>query len=217
MSRAYRIRVSESITRVHKADDHASFRLELLEILPSDGMCAILKKALIEEGFEELPSGELKQTLEGGLSIEVDPQTGEVKVRNELEEEVHLERTKETRVYEEAGRKQTETKRALEAQLRKELESSLDQQAGQLQKQATAELESHIPDVQQRLNQILNKVTAEALKTESGTVGGNQTDHRRSAKWFHDNRSGCVRANRPFNPLGLGIERIEESHDLFAS
>ena len=57
MSRAYRIKVSESLNRVIRASDHVSTQLELLEILPQETMAALLEKEL-ETLVAEEPSAE---------------------------------------------------------------------------------------------------------------------------------------------------------------
>ena len=47
MSRAYRIKVSESLNKVIRAEDHVKTELELLNILPSDQMGELLALSLI--------------------------------------------------------------------------------------------------------------------------------------------------------------------------
>ena len=52
MSRAYRIRVSETVRRVLRATDHVSTQLELLEILPREQMADLLADELERHGFQ---------------------------------------------------------------------------------------------------------------------------------------------------------------------
>ena len=46
MSRAYRVRVSESLHKVVKAEDHVKTQLEILEILDCEETAELLKAAL---------------------------------------------------------------------------------------------------------------------------------------------------------------------------
>ena len=56
MSRAYRIRVQESLRRVVTAEDHVSTQLELLELLPAEQMADLLA-AELERGLDILLAG----------------------------------------------------------------------------------------------------------------------------------------------------------------
>ena len=51
MSRAYRLRVRETLRRVIRASDHVSSQLELLEILPAEQMAELLAKELVGQGY----------------------------------------------------------------------------------------------------------------------------------------------------------------------
>jgi hypothetical protein len=51
MSRAYRIRVRESLKRILRAKDQVSTQLELLEILPAEEMAGLLAQELECRGF----------------------------------------------------------------------------------------------------------------------------------------------------------------------
>ena len=53
MSRAYRIRVQESLRRVIAAADHVSTQLDLLEILPAAQMAELLAQELERGGFHK--------------------------------------------------------------------------------------------------------------------------------------------------------------------
>src|SRR5262249_50977172 len=93
MSRAYRIRVRESISQELTASDEVCADLEVLEILPGDQMAELLSKELKARGFEE-KEGELVRTKDG-VTVTVDPESGKVSVRAEKEEKVKLETEKE--------------------------------------------------------------------------------------------------------------------------
>ena len=53
MSRAYRIRLQETLRRVITAEDHVSTQLELLELLPPEQMADLLAAELERGGFEK--------------------------------------------------------------------------------------------------------------------------------------------------------------------
>ena len=53
MSRAYRIKVRESLRRVIRAEDRVSTQLEMLEVLPPEQMAELLAEELKRRGFEE--------------------------------------------------------------------------------------------------------------------------------------------------------------------
>jgi hypothetical protein len=48
MSRAYRIRVSESLNRTLQAEDEVCSQIELLEVLPPEQMAELLRDELIK-------------------------------------------------------------------------------------------------------------------------------------------------------------------------
>src|SRR5262249_14357940 len=64
MSRAYRIRVKESISQDLSASDEVCSDLEILEILPGDQMADLLEGELKGRGFEE-EDGKLVRTKDG--------------------------------------------------------------------------------------------------------------------------------------------------------
>lgn len=171
MSRAYRIRVSERMQRVLKAEDHVSSQLELLEILPPDQMAALLEEELLKRGFEKQENNELVREA-NGLKVSVDTATGTITVHSELAESVDLEAKREGLAdtdWREAGRRKVEEQ--LRDQLQEDLEKQADQRARHLQKKATDQLERALADVQGELDQSINRVTAEALKRKAASLG----------------------------------------------
>src|SRR5690606_18780504 len=86
MSRAYRIKVRESLSRVIRASDHVSTQLELLEILPQEAMAELLERELVSLGFER--QGEVLVREQNGVIVEIDPKTGTVTARIEADQDV---------------------------------------------------------------------------------------------------------------------------------
>jgi FtsH ternary system domain X5 len=169
MSRAYRIRVSESIRRVIRASDHVSTRLEILQILPPEDMAALLRKELEQHGFT--PEGDRMVRSEGGAKIVVEPATGTVTLKAEAEHDVSVKGNQEGFSYTQEGPEAKKTKEALRGQLRKKLDEQVDARQAKLQKELTDKLEAQLGDVRKELDQVANKVTAEALKVKAKQMG----------------------------------------------
>src|SRR5262245_60619833 len=89
MSRAYRVRVCESLSKVLKASDHVSTQLQILEILPREAIAELLETELKKRGFK-IKCGKLIREEKGGISISVDPGTATVTVTAEGSEDVKL-------------------------------------------------------------------------------------------------------------------------------
>jgi hypothetical protein len=168
MSRAYRVRVRETLRRVIRAEDHVGTMLELLEILPPEAMADLLRRELIGRGF--VAEGESLVRRGDGVTVAVDPASGSVTVRAEASEDVELEASGEGVAYEELRRK-----RELEEQLREEARVDLERKAGQkadeLRRGATDRLEAELLGLRAELDGVVNRVTAEALKRKAAQIG----------------------------------------------
>jgi FtsH ternary system domain X5 len=170
MSRAYRIRVRESVRRVLRASDHVRTELELLEILPPEQMAALLAEELERRGFVKQGSSLVRK--EQGIQIRVEPATGVVTVEAESQEQVDLKAEKNVIANADQGRKlASETRKAAENELRQGLEREATKKAGELQKKVTERLEGRLDDLRKELDQAVNRVTAEALKRRAAQIG----------------------------------------------
>jgi hypothetical protein len=173
MSRAYRVRVRESVRHTVRAEDHVSTTLELLEILPREEMADLLREELAGRGFVEEKKGKGLVRRGDGLTVEIDPASGTVTARAELAEEVELhgERTGVADTdWGSPGRERAEA--ALREDLRRELEAKADRGAGRAaQKKVTDRLEAGLADLRGELDQVVNRVTAEALKRKAARLG----------------------------------------------
>jgi hypothetical protein len=168
MSRAYRIRVRESVTKVVKARDGISTQLEVLEILPAEQMGELLAQELEKRGYERRDGVLVRE--HDGVTVTVDPATGTVTVQAEGAEEVELEAEKEGNSYDEAG-SHGGVKRALQEAARKELEAQALREEARLQGAITDRLEGQLGDLRRELDQAVNRVTAEALKRKAAQMG----------------------------------------------
>lgn len=168
MSRAYRVRVSESVQKVVRAEDHVSCDLELLEILPCDQTAELLAEELSKLGF--VRDGDSARRSNGSVTVTVDLLSGSVTVSAEESAKIKLEGSKEGFVYEEERNKQRAEKE-LSTHLQRDLESQVDQRKAELQKQVTDALESQLNDVRAELEGVVNRVTAQALKQKAAQLG----------------------------------------------
>ncbi len=166
MSRAYRIRVSESVTKTVHVRDGLVFRLELLDILGRERMTALVVEQLQERGFEADESDGTLVRRDGEIEVRVDPETGEVKVTLDASATITKRGSREARVYDpERGRE------SAERGLRGELDGKIDEETTGLQAAVTAELERHIPALRKELDRASTAVVAEALKERARQMG----------------------------------------------
>jgi hypothetical protein len=169
MSRAYRIKVRQSIDRTLRAEDSVSTHLEMLDILPAEQMAELLAAELESAGYER--AGEVLSRRQDGVVISVNPRTAEVTVRAESCEELHVKAEREGRAYDEIG----PSCQAVQEDLRRQLQSQLQREANAkeaaLQSDLTDRLEGQLIDLSRELDGAVNRATAEALKIKAGQLG----------------------------------------------
>lgn len=169
MSRAYRIQVRESLKQVLKAHDKVSTQVEILEILPGEQMAQLLAEELERRGFRR--QGKILARSQGGVTVNVDPESGTVTVKAEAAQQVKVEGQKEGRVYDDMGPSGSRARAALKEELRKELARQVDGREAELQAEVTGRLEASLGDLRKELDQAVNRVTAEALKQKASQLG----------------------------------------------
>jgi hypothetical protein len=169
MSRAYRIRVRESLSRVVRAHDQVRTQLELLELLPREQMAEMLGRELAARGFHRDGRRAIRER--AGIAVEVELDTGVVRVRAETAREVQLEGEKEGRAFDDFGPHAGKVAKDLRENLRKDLEKKAAGHAEKLQAELTDRLEGELADLRKELNQAVNRVTAEALKQKAAQLG----------------------------------------------
>ena len=170
MSRAYRVRVRQSLKRELKGSDEICTDLELLDILPPEQMGELLAGELRERGFEQGDDGKLSRE-QGNVVVTVDPSNGEVSVTSNKSEEVEIEASREGVSYDDFGPGEKATRKKLEKEVQDDLERRATQQTERLQQQATEELERELAGLQEELNGVTHRVTAEALKAKARQMG----------------------------------------------
>jgi len=166
MSRAYRISVSESVRRHVRVEDGVRTSLELLEILPRESMADLLAGELEGRGFKR-DGGKAVRTEEDGVRVEADLEDGSVKVT--LAQEADLSSTVErTQTVAEVTGKAQE---ALRKSARNAAEQKVEDERARLRSQVTAKLEKRLADLQEEIDQVSHRVTAEALKVRASQLG----------------------------------------------
>ncbi len=165
MSRAYRIRVSESVTRTVHIEDGLSFQLELLDVVGAERTSELLREALGDAGFEFGEDGRARRSTDG-IEVLVDPTTGTVEIRQDADATITKEGSLSRAVLS-AETGEAEVKAALEAKLDGEIRA----EAEAVRAQITAELERHVPGIRTELNRIANAVVATALEERARQLG----------------------------------------------
>lgn len=171
MSRAYRVRVSESLTTVLKASDHVSTQMQILEVLPREAMAELLETELKKRGFQGW-DGQLVREEKDGVTIRIDPATATVTVTAEGSEGVKLTGTRDGWADDDWGnRGEDRVKEELRQEMRKELKDKATKKEAELQKRITDKLEGKLLDLRKELDSVVNRVTADALKQKAASLG----------------------------------------------
>lgn len=166
MSRAYRIKVNETIRKIIHGSDHVGTQLDLLPILSAEEMADILRDHLTQRGFEA-QNGEMVRK-NGDIEIRVNPQTSEVLVQVACSEELEIQDEHTGMALEENERQARE---ALRGSLRSKLEKQVEEEEKKMQSELTRRLEASLTDLRTELDQIANQVTAAALKKKASQMG----------------------------------------------
>lgn len=169
MSRSYRIRVRDSLSRVLRAEDHVSTQLELLEILPCEQMAGLLADELEKRGFHR--EGELLVRGQNDVKVEICPADGTVTVSALGEEAAELAAEKEGLAWDDVGPGADAMRERLQAALQKELEQAAKTKTAALRGKVADRLEGQLNDLRQELDQAINRTTAAALKIKAKQIG----------------------------------------------
>jgi hypothetical protein len=141
--------------------------IELLDVLPTDRMEALLRAELKERGFEE--DGELLvQVQDDGVLVEIDPRARTVTIRAITDTEVELEHTKESRVY---GESEEKAEHALREHARAMLERQAERTSTAQKSELAARLEGRLRDLRTELDAVSHRVIASALKERAAQLG----------------------------------------------
>jgi hypothetical protein len=167
VSRAYTIRVSQSIRRHVRVEDGVQTNLEVLAVLSREEMTELLAAQLLELGFER-EGNVLSRVDEDGVTISIDAETSTVTVRLAAETEVNESIERSARIYEE---RLVEGKARLEKSARAELEGHVDEERARLTGEVAEKLEAKLRDLRRELDGAATRATAAALKVRAAQLG----------------------------------------------
>jgi len=161
VSRAYRIRVSETETKLVHVDDGIELQLELLDVLPRERLGELLRAELIAEGFTEEEDGTFRKEVEG-IDVRVDAATGTVTIRRGESHEVERKASAVV-LSDEAAEGRRIASDAVAAQI--------EQEEQRLQAELTEQIAEHVPAIRQMLDRISTRVVGEGLKERAAELG----------------------------------------------
>ena len=184
MSRAYRIRVSESLRRILRGGYDVSTHLEILPVLPAEELAALLAAELAAAASRPRATS---SRVRHGVEIVIDPAAGQVTVQTAGEQEVTLHGDADGWSYDQEGEHAQQTRAALKDSLHHKLKRQAGEKQAELQAALTARLEAQLADLRQELDQVANQVTA-AARTEGRPDGPDKADQRRPANGVDDDR-----------------------------
>ena len=168
MSRIYRIALTESTRRHVRVEDGVRTHLQILDVLPRPQLASLLRKALIEKGFEADPGGDLIRVEADGVEVRVDCEAGQVDLRLATDAEIEREVTREVALDTDWGE---EGKTRARDAIRQGLEKEIDDEAEKLRDAVTQQLEGRLSDLRVELDKITNRVVADGLKIRAGQLG----------------------------------------------
>jgi len=166
MSRAYRIRVAESLTRHIEVSDGIVAGVHLLDLLPRERMVALLAEELVRAGF--VLDGDHATRTTDGIEVSVDLKAGQLSVRAVETDTIEVEGELEARVEE-------EVLEGAEDRIRAELRASLDQQIDaertRRRQALTRRLEQALVELKPELDRITNRAHVRALHEKAAQMG----------------------------------------------
>lgn len=166
-SRPYRIKVRESIQETVVADDSVTSKLDLVPILPPEGMADISRTILKEHGFEEDGGGAMSRERDG-IKVTIDPTSGAVEARAEGSTDIDISDEEDAGGWCPCSARNKD--RVIEA-MRKRLRKQADGIAASLQELVTGKLSRSLADLGCEMEQIANQITARSLKRKAQEIG----------------------------------------------
>jgi FtsH ternary system domain X5 len=167
MSRAYRISIKEALNRHVQVEDGIRSSLELLPILEKERMAELLAEALVQRGFRRENDKVLRDE-KPGIVTEIDLRTGEVNVvaQGHLDLSLVAERNA-IGDTDRVGEGEARLKAAAQEQL--ERQASLEEE--KLRQTVSGTLEETLKGLKGELDDVVNRVTASALKARAAQLG----------------------------------------------
>jgi hypothetical protein len=167
MSRVYRIRISETVTRTVHVKDGIERPIDLLGILPSDEMNELLRQQLETDGFNRQDNGSMVKD-QNGVIIEIDP--GERKIQASVAQSQKLSATVK-QSQQSWGESRKEAKEMALSTAKAEANDQIQLEEKRLQEQVTEQLTDALGEIQRQIDQAINRATGEALKRRAAQLG----------------------------------------------
>lgn len=172
MSRAYQIRVSESVTRVVHVEDGVQMTLDLLPVLPAERLSVLLRDELLRRGFAETDEAAVVAREQNGVVVTVDTATGEVRVSAQTDTTVSETSDKTESIYRADDSEPTpESIAAAHARVRQDLEARIDRDEARMKREVTERLERELQGITPEINEVTNRVTRTALEEKARQMG----------------------------------------------
>ena len=166
MSRAYKIRVSESLVHHRRVEDGVEARLEVLPILDRARSGELLLEELEGRGWEI--EGSVATKAVGKATVTINTENGTVTIRGVVEEDVEMTIEREGRAYDENA----VTARAnLAERARKDLEQQAAAEDERIGDALAEELERVLAEVKPELDAVTDAVNRGALKERARQLG----------------------------------------------
>jgi FtsH ternary system domain X5 len=177
VSRAYRIAVTEQLRRHVQVEDGVSSKLEVLPILPTERMGELLGAELSQRGFQR-EGGKALRKEANGVVVSVDLKTGQLEVTARADKQLDLATERVAVVDQDLQQVKEDELRAV---ARADLERRAEGTRSALSREVAQALEARLKDLRGELDQVVNKVTANALKERAGQLGTIEEIHEDAA------------------------------------
>jgi hypothetical protein len=168
VSRLYRVRVSESVTRVVHVGDAVASDLEILPILEPNRTAELLAAELGARGFAR-DGGVMRREEKEGITVAVDLGSGRVTVEARTGADVTVEVAGDATAGTEA--RLVDEARRVRDKLGKSLDKELAVKEDELRQATTRRLEGRLRDLRGEMDQVVARVTVEALKERARQLG----------------------------------------------
>lgn len=168
MSRAYWVKLSTSVSDTIHANDRATHKIDLEAVVPAGEMTDIVTDALEEAGWARRDDGRFEKRI-GDVTLTWDVDKSEVEARVEASQSVSQDVHAEGRGYDQSHA-QTDAEQRLEREATRVRDAIAGEQE-RLQQQLTQRLSESEERRVREINEVLQRVYAEAVKRKARRMG----------------------------------------------
>ena len=167
MSRAYRIRIADSVRRHVTIEDGVCTSLDVLPLLAEEAMAELLRDELLRRGFVKSEEGAFEKQ-ESGITFRVDVVTRQVSAIAKKDATLEAEHDAEVRsvIADEHQRARVEGERVREA-----LERTIDGGVARTRRELTTVAADALEAKREELDAISTAVTRAALEKKASQLG----------------------------------------------